>query len=307
MPDLGVRKSPASQGREGKDCHCKEQVKNSDYEVTKTMETMIERSPKTPINLALRLWLGIEVVFGILTILTLLFNPHNSATNFSWPIKPVVMAALFGAFYCAISVAIVNVFLARYWQEVRVIIIPAIVFTSLMLLTTLLHWEKFSLTRMSFYIWLISYISPPPIFALLYGWHQRQSTAVGQVLGSPLPTWARRFFRWHGLGLTGLACVFYLIPSLLAAIAPWPVTPLNARILSVFLGSVGLLQLSIWRENDWFHIKRVIPLFIVLPIVAVIQLLRFGSDVQWANLSLYLFLMDIGVIALLSLRLWQQK
>jgi hypothetical protein len=279
--------------------------KNRIDEVTDAMETIIEHSSKTPANLALKLWLGVEVVFGVLTILTLLFNPQNSATNFSWPIKPVVMAALFGAFYCAVSIAIVNVFLARYWQEVRVIVIPAIVFTSMMLLTTLLHWEKFSLTNKSFYVWLISYISPPPIFAALYVWHQRQSTAVGQALSSPLPVWARRVFRWHGLGLTGLALLFYLLPSLLTAIAPWPVTPLNARVLSVFLGGVGLLQLSIWRENGWFQIKRVMPLFIVLPIVVLIQLLRFSDEVQWANLALGLFLLDIGAISFISLWLWQ--
>jgi hypothetical protein len=43
----------------------------------------------------------------------------------------------------------------------------------------------------------------------------------------------------------------------------------------------------------------------VLPIVVLIQLPHFRQEVQWANLALGLFLLDIGAISFISLWLWQ--
>jgi hypothetical protein len=53
----------------------------------------------TPIALPLRVWLAVEVLFGVGAVLAIGRDPANSATNFAWPINPVVMAAVLGAFY----------------------------------------------------------------------------------------------------------------------------------------------------------------------------------------------------------------
>lgn len=263
-----------------------------------------EKLLKTPVSLLLRLWLAVEILFGVLAIGSVFIHPQASSTNFSWPINPTVMAALFGAFYLSVAVSIINVFLARYWQEVRVIIVPAIIFTTLMLVTTLLHWDKFSVTSLPFRVWFISYLLPPPIFTATYLWHQSRSAAVGQGGSQPLPIPGRQFLRINGLLLTGLAVLFYLVPVLLAAIAPWAVTPLTTRVLCVFLGGVGLLQISMAQENDWYRIRRVLPTFMILPFGVVIQLLRFRSEVQWSSPTLWIFFLDIVASSLLCFWLW---
>ena len=43
----------------------------------------------------LRAWLAVEVLFGVAAVLAVGLAPADTATNFAWPIQPVVMAAVF--------------------------------------------------------------------------------------------------------------------------------------------------------------------------------------------------------------------
>src|SRR5437763_484535 len=124
----------------------------------------------TPITLPLRAWLFVEVLFGLGAITSIGLFPADTKTNFAWPIQPVVMAAALGAFYFASAPALVWALFARTWESVRVIVLPAIAFTTVELLATFLHWDKFSVGTVPFYVWFASYLLPPPIFAGLYLW-----------------------------------------------------------------------------------------------------------------------------------------
>lgn len=57
------------------------------------------RPEGTPIAWPLRAWLGVEVLFGVAAVKAIGIAPADSQTNFAWPIQPVVMAAVLGAFY----------------------------------------------------------------------------------------------------------------------------------------------------------------------------------------------------------------
>ena len=55
--------------------------------------------PGTPIAWPLRLWFAVEVFFGVGAVLSIALNPAATRTNFAWPVQPVVMAAVLGAYY----------------------------------------------------------------------------------------------------------------------------------------------------------------------------------------------------------------
>jgi hypothetical protein len=270
------------------------------------MSVISSNTLNTPISLPLRIWLGVEVLFGIASIGAVFARPEATATNFAWTINPTVMAATFGAFYLSVGLLFVLGVVARRWQQVRAVSIPAAVFTAFMLLTTVLHWDKFAVGTIPFYVWFASYLLPPPIFALLYGWHQQRSAPVGTGRSQPLSQPIRRFFLINGLGLASLALLIYGFPVLIMAIAPWKFTPLTARTLCGWLIGVGLLEAWIAWEGDWQRVKIGTTMLVILPFALMFQLMRFYAEVQWGNIPLWILFIDFGLVSLLCIALWFQ-
>src|SRR5262245_3816737 len=194
-------------------------------------ERVNSNSLETSIWWPLRAWMVVEIVFGLLAILTIFLDPGNTATNFAWPIKPDVMAATLGAFYAASAIIFILPLFARTWQQVRAMIIPTAIFATAMLLATFLHWDKFSVGTRPFAVCLASYVLPPPIFAALYWGHQQRAAPVGTGITAPIPSWSRAFLRTNGAIVAGLALVLFAVPALLQQTGPWNFTPLTVRTL----------------------------------------------------------------------------
>ncbi len=140
----------------------------------------------TPLARPLRAWLWAEVFFGLATALTLGLDPAQQLRPFAWRIAPDVMAALLGAFYIALVPVVPWAAVARLWEDVRVIVLPAACFTAVQLGVTLLHWERFLHDSLAFQLWLVSYLLPPPIFGACWWWQQRHAAAPAHS-DRPLP------------------------------------------------------------------------------------------------------------------------
>jgi hypothetical protein len=253
-----------------------------------------------PVAPAFRLWLGAEVLFGVLTLLSLGRFPEDTAEKFAWPIEPTVMATALGAFYVSLTPVLVLALLARRWQNIRVIVLPAFVFTTVELLATLVHWDRFSVGTAPFTAWLISYVVPPPVFLAGYLWHQHRGRPAPPA--DPLPGWLRRTFLGIGALLSLEAVVAFVHPHWLMDSFPWALTPLTARVLSGWLLLTGTLLLSIAREDDRTRARLASP-FLVLALPAlVVQVLRYrdqvdaGSPRLWTGLVLFAVLAACGVV-----------
>ena len=266
--------------------------------------TSPDRTLATPIRWPLRAWIAVEVMFGTLAILTIGLAPQDTATNFAWPIKPDVMAAAIGAFYITSAVLFVPVLFARTWQHMRAVTLPTAAFATAMLLTTFLHWDKFSVGTVPFYVWFASYLLPPPIFVALYWWHQRHAAPIRPDAGRPIAGWQRACLAINGALLSGSALIIYLAPALLQRIAPWQFTPLTVRTICGWLIGLGLLQLALAREGEWDRMKLGALQLIALPLVLVLQIARFADQVRWGNIALWFLLSDSLLIAVLLVGLW---
>ena len=265
---------------------------------------MSDTNLDTRIWVPLRAWMGVEVFFGLAAISSIFLRPEDTKTNFAWPIKPDVMAAMLGAFYFASALLFVLSLFAKQWQQVRVMILPTAAFCAAMLLATVLHWDKFSVGEFPFFLWFASYVLPPPIFVALYLWHQRRAPPVGAGIEVPLVAWARTLFGINGLALTAIAVIGFAVPSVLTDIAPWSLTPLTTRTLCGWLLVVGLLEASMAWEGDWQRARLATAMMIILPVALVVQLARFSSQVDWGTVSLWVLLADIVVIAAVCAYLW---
>lgn len=262
----------------------------------------------TRIAWPLRAWLAVEILFGVAASLAVGLAPADTKTNFAWPIQPVVMAAVLGAFYLTSAPLFVLAFFAKRWEMIRVMILPAAVFCAVQLLVTFLHWEKFSVGSAPFYIWFASYILPPPVFVACYWWHQRQSSssAGSSSAGSsddPLPLWLQRILVIGGLGLLAGSILIFVFPNLLIPYFPWKLTPLTGRSLCGWLALLGVLMLSIARENDRTQVRLASPMLILVLPAILLQMARFSDQVDWSNPVLWAGLILFTVIGFCGLQL----
>jgi hypothetical protein len=261
------------------------------------------KSYGTPIAWPLRLWLGIEVLFGIAAVMAVGLSPADTETNFAWPIQPVVMAAVLGGFYITSAPLFLLPLFARRWEMIRAMILPAALFTTIQLVATFLHWDKFSVGTVPFYVWFASYLLPPPIFLAAYIWHQRRAASTPTEHDEILPAWLRRLLLFIGGFLTVSAALVFIFPGLLIPIFPWQLTPLTARSLSGWLIAVGTLMLAMYVENDRTRVRLATPMLILIFPVLFLQMLRYADQVDWGNAVLWIGLILFAIIGFCGLYL----
>jgi hypothetical protein len=248
------------------------------------------RHPGTSIALPLRVWFAVEVFFGVSAVLSIGLDPANTRTNFAWNVQPVVMAAVLGAYYISSALLFLLPLFARRWEMIRVMILPTALFSTAELITTALHWSKFSIGTIQFTGWFLSYLLPPPIFIGYYLWQERRARRVANAApAEPLPHDVRSaLLHWGGV-LAILTIFFFIVPQALIAIAPWQMTPLTARAFDSWLLAVAALMLSMAYENDRTRALLGTPMLILVFPVVTIQIARYADQVDFANIALFVF------------------
>ncbi len=242
----------------------------------------------TPIALPLRLWFAVEVFFGIGAVFTVGLNPENTRANFAWFVQPPVMAAVLGAYYMSSALLFLLPLFARRWEMIRVMILPAAIFSTAELITTILHWSRFSQGTLAFYIWLASYLLPPPIFFGYYIYQERLARRLGTVVPSdPLPRGVRTALTQWGALIFIISLVLFIYPDPLIGTAPWTLTPLNARALLSWLIGLGALMLAMARENDRTRVLVGVPMLLLILPTTTLQIARFPEQVNFANVALF--------------------
>lgn len=240
----------------------------------------------TPIAWPLRAWLVVEVFFGVAASLSIGLSPEKSATNFAWPIQPTVMAAVLGAFYMTTAPLFVLPLLAKRWEMLRVMILPTVLFTTVQLIVTFLHWEKFLFGTTPFNVWFASYVLPPPIFLAVYWWQERQAKAHPVAAQNPLAAGLRKVLLPLGALFLLVAIPVFLFPQLLIPHFAWKLSPLTTRSLCGWLVLVGSMLLSLWRENSRGRSVLAAPMLILVLPMLLLQMGRFSGQVSWSNPAL---------------------
>jgi hypothetical protein len=257
----------------------------------------------TPIAFPLRAWLAVEVLFGIGAVLAVGLAPAETATNFAWPINPVVMAAVLGAFYMTSAPLFLLPLFARRWEMIRVMILPTALFSTIQLAATFMHWDKFTVGSTPFYVWFASYLLPPPIFIAAYLWHQRRAKESPATSEDQIPSWLKWILLIVGIIFVLIAIIAFFIPSLLIPIFPWQLTPLTSRSLSGWLAIVGVLMLSIHRDNNKTRARLATPMLVLILPTILLQLSRFSDEVNWNSGTLWVGLILFTIVGLCGLYL----
>ncbi|HMJ97397.1 MAG TPA: hypothetical protein VK486_16220, partial [Thermoleophilaceae bacterium] len=188
-------------------------------------------------------------------------------------------------------------------------IFGAAFFATLMLIATLIHWDRFNhgdaplIGAVVFYGWVSVYIVSP--FVVLGLWWSNRRTDSGEPAPGEaiVPLWVRRIAQLVAVGSFLGAAFFFLAPDKAIDVWPWDLTPLTSRVIGSFTAQVGVGALLISLDRRWSAWKLIVETFFVATALLLIGAVRAWGDFDTGNALTYLYLGSLvaGDIALLLL------
>jgi hypothetical protein len=211
---------------------------------------------------------------------------EQTATYFAWPVSPPITAAFLGAAYWA--AVPVELLAARQstWAQARVAV-PAIwLFTTLTLVVTLVHFDKFNFSSSipsaqgAAWFWLAIYAGVP-VAMLVVGWLQLRAAGGDPPAGPSAPLWMRPVVLAQGAGMLAFGIGLLIAPTDVGTIWPWHLTPLTGRAMGAWFIGIGFAAVHAIRENDFFRIRPLGGGYTAFAILELAALARYAGDVNW--------------------------
>lgn len=236
------------------------------------------------------------------------FTEHTNL-YFAWTIQPPLTAAFLGAGYFA---SFLLEFLAsreHEWCKGRIAVPAVFIFTTLTLIATLLHADRFHfsspepLARFAAWFWLAIYALVPP--AMLVVWIRQWRIQGGDSSRTnPLKTVVRAVLGIQSIILLIVGIGLFAAANPVVSLWPWKLTPLTSQAIGAWLIGTGVLALdSVW-ENDFGRAKAGLVSYLALGLLQLIALARYPTFVNWgsANAWTYLLLtLSVLLVGLYSL------
>src|SRR5947209_13659282 len=188
--------------------------------------------------------------FGILYLF-----PDHTQELFAWGIQPRMSAMMLGAAYLGGAYFFVRVAAFARWHWVKVGFLPVTIFATLMGIATILHWDRFNHSYLSFFAWVGMYFTAPLIVLLL--WLRNRSTDPAPQTSSDrrVPRLVRLVIGIVG-GLTLFtSIVLFLQPGFMISAWPWQLTPLTARVMGALFALTGVGELAIALGVPWSAVR----------------------------------------------------
>jgi hypothetical protein len=247
-------------------------------------------------------WVAVVLVTSV-GVFTFVLS-ESTARLFAWPIAPPLTAAFLGAnYWSAFFLAFLS---ARepVWGRARITYAVSIVFTSLTLLATLLHLDKFQFDNANGWLWLIVYVVVPPWLLVLLPLQLREPGREPPRT-APLERWLIPVIALQALVVLVIGVALWLAPSSADSLWPWTLTPLTARATGAWLLALAAgLAVTLW-EHDWLRVRVAVPTFAAMPLLQLVALARFSGTLRWHGAGAWLyvaFLLSILLLGAFGLR-----
>lgn len=260
-----------------------------------------------PLLPQMRQWFLIDTLLVSISGIQLYLLTAYTDRFFAWTIASGLTAAFLGAAYWASVPLVYYASRQTIWARARMAIPGVFVFTSLTLVATLLHLDRFNLSsphlsaRLVTWVWLLIYVSVP-IWLVVITIIQRRVPGGDPAREAPLPGWLR-------LLLVGLA-VTMILDGLILFIVPttpswaWQLTPLTGRAVAAWLLGVGVIAAQMAWENDWPRVRGAAIGLAFFGILQLLALARYSAEVNWGSLVAILYVIGLLLILFVGLYGW---
>ncbi len=177
--------------------------------------------------------------------------PGSTVRLWGWTIHPEMSALIMGGGYLAGAYFFVRVVRSRQWHRVGIGFVAITVFSSLLLATTVLHWDRFNHDHVSFWAWIALYGSTPVLLPVLWA-NNRRTDPGGLASGDVrLPHLVRLAVGLGGAIQLAIATVMFGWPHVAIRWWPWALDTATSRSLSAFVAFPAITWLWFLFDERW--------------------------------------------------------
>ena len=194
---------------------------------------------------------GLVIPFLVVAFIILFIFPNQTGMLFAWKIQPSMSAMMLGSAYAGGIYFFTGVLRSRQWHKVKVGFLPVIAFASLLGIATILHWDKFNHSHVSFFAWAGLYFTTPFIVSFVWLRNRKQDAGNSGEQDTIIPyTWRLIMGAFGSITLV-ISLFLFLQPGMLISLWPWTLTPLTARVMGAMFALPGLVGLGIALDKRW--------------------------------------------------------
>lgn len=246
-----------------------------------------------------RLVAVIIIPFLVAAAAILYFSGQSMAERFAWDIQPPPTAFLVGSGYLGGAYFFTRVVFERRWHRVSAGFLPVAAYTLVMLLATLVHWDRFDPSHFPFLVWLALYIVTPLGLPLIWARNRRTDPGTAEADDALVtPALRRVMAAIGGLVLVG-SLLFFLLPEAAADIWPWNLSPLTARVLAGWHVLLGVGALALSAERRWSAWRIPLHSIGLWQALYVVNMLRQEADLGSTGLlNWYVGYALVGLLAI---------
>ena len=242
-------------------------------------------------------WVAALVIpFLVVAFVILFIFPNETEMLFAWKIQPSMSAMMLGSAYAGGIYFFTGVLRSKQWHQVKVGFLPVITFASLLGIATILHWDKFNHSHISFFAWAGLYFTAP--FIVLFVWlrNRNQDTENLDDKDTIIPYMARLVMGLFGAVTLLISLFLFLQPSMMIDLWFWTLTPLTARVMGAMFALPGIVGLGIAFDKRWSAAILILQsqgFSILLILIASILSLQ---DYDWKNWGSWIFVGGLGLM-----------
>jgi hypothetical protein len=261
------------------------------------VQASIEATPSDGRILPATHWASLVVFVILVPAFVILWGlPARTADAWAWTIVPNLTPIFMGAGYGAGAYFFLRTFLGRVWYPSSAGVFGAAFFAGLMLIATMIHWDRFNhgdaplIGALVFYGWVGVYVVSP--FAVVGLWLRNRRTDSGEPAPGEavVPDRARIVAGIVGIGALAAGAVFLISPQTMIDIWGWELTPLTARVVGCFTAQAGAGALLLSTDRRWGAWRLIVQTFFVATALLLIGALREWDEFDTDRVMTWLYL-----------------
>jgi hypothetical protein len=236
-----------------------------------------------------RALLVVAAVLVFLAGVQLFVFPTRTAERFAWTIDPPMTAVFLGAAYWSSLALELTASRSRTWAGARIAVPTVFAFTTLTLVVTLVHLDRFHLgtehagaTRAVTWAWIAVY-AVVPVLMVVVALAQARLEGPDPPRTVPLPRPVAVVVGLLAAGLLTLGTALLVAPEDTAPLWPWALTPLTARAVGAWSVGLGVAATHALVERDARRVAPAAWAFVAFGVLQGVALARHGDDLDWSR------------------------
>jgi len=239
---------------------------------------------------------GLVIPFLVVAFIILYIFPDQTGMLFAWKIQPSMSAMMLGSAYAGGIYFFTGVLRSRQWHKVKVGFLPVIAFASLLGIATILHWDKFNHSHVSFFAWAGLYFTTPFIVSFVWLRNRKQDAGNSGEQDTIIPyTWRLIMGAFGSITLV-ISLFLFLQPGMLISLWPWTLTPLTARVMGAMFALPGLVGLGIALDKRWDAAILILQSQGFSILLILIASILSSQDYDWVYGGSWLFVGGLGLM-----------